>query len=141
MSNWSNPTPGGTKLMSMAPRNAAGTDPTHSHATSPTWVVPRRRWTSAAPGFMNRLTTMSLEIAVSGSMPAKNTSIGVISAPPPIPVRPTMIPTSRPPTISGGSSVIEPWIRPDARAMCQTCVDDTFGIPDRWRYRTMTRAE
>ena len=51
---------------------------------------------------------MSLEIAVRGSTPARNTSIGVISAPPPIPVRPTMMPTSRPPTISGGSSVIEP---------------------------------
>ena len=48
-------------------------------------TVPCRRWTTAPTGFMNRLTTMSLEIAVSGSTPKKNTSIGVMSAPPPMP--------------------------------------------------------
>ena len=31
------------------PPNAAGTEPTHSHFTSPRWTVPRRRWTSDRP--------------------------------------------------------------------------------------------
>ncbi len=57
----------------------------------------------AAPtGFMNRLATRSLETAVSGSTPKKNTSVGVMSAPPPIPVSPTTIPTARPARASAG---------------------------------------
>src|SRR5579862_8676675 len=40
--------------------------------------------------------TRSLETAASGAMPKTSTRIGVISAPPPIPVRPTAKPTIRP---------------------------------------------
>ena len=98
-------TPSGTSEMSHAPMNARGTDPRHSHSTSCLLTVPWRRWTNAPTGFMNRLTTMSLEMAVRGSTPKKNTSIGVMSAPPPMPVSPTMMPTNSPPTTSGRSRV------------------------------------
>ena len=57
-------TSGGICEISHAPANANGTDPTHSQATSFRFTVPCRRWTNAPTGFMNRLTTMSLETAV-----------------------------------------------------------------------------
>ncbi len=54
---------------STAPRNAEGTEPTHSHSTSFRLAVRRTMWTIAPAGFMNRLLTTSLEIAVRGSTP------------------------------------------------------------------------
>src|ERR1017187_5441753 len=47
--------------------------------------------------------TTSLDTAASGGTPKISTSIGVMSAPPPTPVRPTMKPTIRPPTAMGRS--------------------------------------
>ena len=54
--------------------------------------MPRRRWTTEPTGFITALATRSDETAVSGGMLKKSTSTGVISAPPPIPVRPTTMP-------------------------------------------------
>ena len=55
--------------------------------------MPRRRCTAEPTGFITALATRSLETAVSGGTPNSRTSTGVISAPPPIPVSPTTIPT------------------------------------------------
>src|SRR6185295_3846976 len=106
--------------MNQAPMNAAGTEPTTSRRTSPTLTVLARRWTRAPAGFITKLATRSLEMAVSGSAPKKNTSIGVINAPPPMPVRPTTMPTRSPPRASGRSNVM-----PGRGSRG----DDTFGPP------------
>ena len=97
LSTNSRSTSSGTWLISQAPAKAIGTEPTHSHATRRPLMVPCRKCTAAPTGFMNRLATMSLEMAVRGSTPKTKTSIGVMRAPPPMPVSPTMIPTSSPP--------------------------------------------
>src|SRR5487761_109206 len=78
------------------PANAAGTDPTDSHATRPICTVPRRKWTAPPNGFMIADATMSLETAALGVTPNSRMRIGVISAPPPAPVMPTSTPTIRP---------------------------------------------
>ena len=78
------------------PTNAAGTEPTMSQRTRPKLTVPRRRWTPPPTGFMITAATRSLEMAASGWTLNNSTSRGVMSAPPPIPVRPTVNPTSRP---------------------------------------------
>ena len=59
-----------------------------SHFTRPRWTVPRRRCTSEPTGFITALATRSEDTAVSGGTLKKSTSTGVISAPPPMPVRP-----------------------------------------------------
>ncbi len=89
--------------MSSAPENAAGTEPMHSHSTSWRFTVRRRRCTIAPAGFMKRLATTSEETAVSGSTRKTKISMGVMRAPPPMPVRPTTKPTTSPPRISGRS--------------------------------------
>ncbi len=124
---------------SVSPAGDAEPGSTASTASAPPSASSRRSRPSSSSA--SRGTPANASRPAGSGRHATGASIRGLSAPPPIPVRPTMMPTSRPPTISGSSSVIEPWTRPDARAMCQTCVDDTFGIPDRWRYRTMTRAE
>ncbi len=78
--------------MTNTPEKAAGTDPTQSHLTSCQLTVPRRRCTTEPTGFITAAATRSLETAVSGGTPKNSTSIGVINAPPPIPVRPTTMP-------------------------------------------------
>lgn len=80
------------------PQNALGTEPTTSHLTRFQFTVFCRMWTAPPKGFMTADVTMSLETAASGLTPKKNTSIGVMRAPPPIPVRPTTNPTTAPPT-------------------------------------------
>lgn len=83
------------------PANADGTDPTHSHPTRRRLTVPRRRWTRLPTGFITAAATRSLDTAASGLTPKKVTSIGVISAPPPIPVSPTTTATRKePPAIA-----------------------------------------
>ena len=62
-------------------------------------TVPLRRCTAAPSGRMNTAATRSLEIADDGVMPKTRISIGVISAPPPAPVRPTSRPTTALPRI------------------------------------------
>ena len=55
-------------------------------------------------GFMTSDATRSLDTAVSGSTPNTRTSSGVMSAPPPMPVRPTTKPTPSPPSTSPRST-------------------------------------
>ena len=82
-------------LNTKTPANAVGIDPTQSHLTSWRLTVPARRCTREPTGFMTAAATRSLETAVSGGIPKNRTSTGVISAPPPMPVRPTTIPMPR----------------------------------------------
>ncbi len=78
------------------PAKAAGTDPTISQRTRAKLTVPRRRWTPPPTGFMITAATRSLDTAASGWTLNSSTSSGVMSAPPPIPVRPTVNPTNSP---------------------------------------------
>ena len=54
-------------------------------------------------GRMTTAATRSLEMAVAGVTPNSRMSIGVISAPPPAPVRPTRKPTTALPNTMYGS--------------------------------------
>jgi hypothetical protein len=83
-------------LSTSTPAKAAGTDPTISQRTRAKLTVPRRRWTAPPTGFMTMAATRSLEMAARGWTLNTSTSSGVMSAPPPIPVRPTVNPTSSP---------------------------------------------
>jgi hypothetical protein len=83
-------------LSTSTPAKAAGTDPTVSQRTRAKLTLPRRRWTPPPTGFMITAATRSLEMAASGWTLNTSTSSGVMSAPPPIPVRPTVKPTSNP---------------------------------------------
>jgi hypothetical protein len=76
------------------PANAAGIEPTHSHRTSSHRTVRRRTWTPPPTGFITMAATRSEETAVVGLIPKKIRSTGVINAPPPMPVKPTVKPTS-----------------------------------------------
>jgi hypothetical protein len=67
-------------------------------------TVPLRRWTAAPTGRISTAATRSLEIAVDGLTPKIRISIGVISAPPPAPVRPTSRPTIALPMMMYGST-------------------------------------
>ena len=55
--------------------------------------MPRRKCTNDPTGFITAADTRSLETAARGGTPKNRTSIGVINAPPPIPVSPTTTPT------------------------------------------------
>src|SRR6266404_871397 len=90
----------------ITPLKAPGIDPMQSHLTRPRWTVPRRRWTKEPTGFMMALATRSEDTAVSGGTPKKRTSTGVISAPPPMPVRPTTMPMPNAAKARRGSKVI-----------------------------------
>src|SRR5436190_10359678 len=83
-------------LSTNTPAKAAGTDPTTSHLASGQCTVPRRKCTVAPTGFMMSDVRRSLDTAVPGLTPKNSTRIGVMSAPPPMPVRPTVKPTIRP---------------------------------------------
>src|SRR5215217_7045657 len=86
------------------PAKAAGTDPTMSQRTRAKLTVPRRRWTPPPTGFMITAATRSLDTAASGWTLNTSTSNGVMSAPPPIPVRPTVKPTNNPAAATYGST-------------------------------------
>ncbi len=79
-----------------APAMAAGMEPAHNQPTSGQCTAPRRRWTTAPMGLTTAAVTRSVDTATIGSMPSNSTSIGVMSAPPPMPVRPTVKPTMSP---------------------------------------------
>lgn len=64
-------------------------------------TVPARWWTSAPNGFMNTDAARSLPMAAVGFTPNTITMIGVMSAPPPMPVSPTAKPTRAPATTIG----------------------------------------
>ena len=99
--------PGSIRLRSSTPRNADGIDPAISQATSRRFTVPCRQCTAPPTGFMIIAATMSLDTAASGSTWKNSTRIGVIRAPPPMPVRPTTKPTNRPVRMTNGSIMVE----------------------------------
>ena len=70
------------------PGNADGTEPITSHFTRLRLTVPRRRCTAPPTGFITIDATRSLDTAASGWMPNSRIIIGVIRAPPPMPVMP-----------------------------------------------------
>ena len=78
------------------PANAEGTEPAHSHLTMSQLTVPRRAWTLPPTGFITIEATRSLDTAVSGCTWKRSTRMGVIRAPPPMPVSPTVKPTTNP---------------------------------------------
>jgi len=67
--------------------------------------VPRRRWTNDPTGFITAAATSSLDTAASGETPKKRTRIGVIRAPPPMPVSPTTMPMPKEAATRSGSNV------------------------------------
>ncbi len=75
------------------PAKAVGIEPTQSHFTSSHRTVPRRMWTPPPTGFMTIAATRSEDTAVVGLIPKKISRMGVMSAPPPMPVIPTVKPT------------------------------------------------
>ena len=85
------------------PANAIGIDPTHSHFTSGHRTVLRRICTPPPTGFMTMAAIRSEETAAVGLMPKKITRIGVMRAPPPMPVIPTTKPTIAPASTMAGS--------------------------------------
>ena len=85
-----------TLWMMKTPAKAIGIDPMHSHPTSGQRTVRRRMWTPPPIGFITIAATRSDETAAVGLIPKKITRIGVIKAPPPIPVIPTVNPTIAP---------------------------------------------
>ena len=76
------------------PANAMGIEPTHSHRTSSQRTVLRRMCTPPPMGFITIAATRSDDTAVVGLIPKKINRMGVMSAPPPMPVRPTVNPTN-----------------------------------------------
>ena len=78
-------------------------EPVASQRTSPQFTVPRRQCTPPPMGRITIAATTSLETAASGGTPKTSTKMGVISAPPPMPVRPTTKPTNTPATMTSGS--------------------------------------
>src|SRR6266508_4663192 len=65
----------------------------NSHLTSSHLTVFRRMWTPPPTGFMTIAATRSEETAAVGVTPKKIRRMGVMRAPPPMPVRPTVNPT------------------------------------------------
>ncbi len=80
--------------MMKAPANAVGTDPITSHIASFRFGEPSRQWTLAPTDLFTEAATRSFATAAEGFTPRK-ISAGVISAPPPMPVRPTTMPTAK----------------------------------------------
>ena len=77
-----------------APANAVGTDAIISRPASWRFGLPTRQWTVAPTDLLTEAATRSFATATVGLMPRK-ISAGVISAPPPMPVRPTTMPTPK----------------------------------------------
>ncbi len=76
------------------PDAAAGMEPMANQRTSSHRTVLRRMCTPLPIGFMIMAATRSLDTAALGLIPNRSTRIGVMSAPPPMPVSPTVNPTS-----------------------------------------------
>src|SRR3954447_6286458 len=77
-----------------APANAVGTEAQISIRASRRFGLPCRQCTVAPTDLLTDAATRSLATATVGLMPRK-ISAGVIRAPPPIPVRPTTMPTPK----------------------------------------------
>src|SRR6185503_7542301 len=70
--------------------------PAASHRTRGMLTVPRRQWMPPPIGFITTAATRSDDTAARGSTPNPSTRIGVMRAPPPMPVSPTTMPTTNP---------------------------------------------
>src|SRR4051794_37620914 len=110
--SFSTRSPDPSALRMSTPERAAGTEPMHSHLTRRQSIVPRLTWTPPPMGFITSDASRSLETAVVGVMLKSRTRIGVIRAPPPMPVRPTVKPTIRParPSATGELPDAEPCV-------------------------------
>ena len=81
-------------LMMKAPAKAHGTEPMISHIASLRFGEPSRQWTAAPTDLFTEAATRSFATAAVGFTPRKIRA-GVISAPPPMPVRPTTMPMKK----------------------------------------------
>src|SRR3954464_10242435 len=97
------------------PANANGTEPIISNPARRRLGVPRRQWTPAPTDLLMLAATRSLATAAVGLTPRK-ISAGVIRAPPPIPVRPTTIPTPKATTRTDRAAVVKRSL--NAPALC-----------------------
>jgi len=88
---------------STTPAIEPGTLPNASQVAVPRSTVRLRRCRQPPTVLVRAPYAMSVPIATTGCVPMTSSSSGVISDPPPIPVRPTSTPTPRPNTITSGS--------------------------------------
>ena len=102
--------------MSHGPTSAAGTDPTTSQKARGRFGEPCRAWV-AAPAARDTAAAVRSAVTTAEAFPTpRKISAGVISAPPPIPVRPTTMPTKKPAaTMEKKSAVSQPATRPSSR--------------------------
>src|ERR1700755_1900137 len=88
-----------------APANAVGTDAIISSPARRRLGLPTRQWTAAPTDLLTDAATRSFATATVGLMPRK-INAGVISAPPPMPVSPTTIPTPKLTTSTDSALVV-----------------------------------
>src|SRR5581483_6867134 len=108
------------------PRSDIGPEPRNIHRVSRAWTVPSRRCRTAPNDLKIAPWRMSVPTAYVGLNPNRITRIGVISEPPPMPVRPTIAPISRPVRVNcqvtrsqhhaGGDGVVRRLVDQDERA-------------------------
>lgn len=84
--------------------SVAGTLPDAKHVTIRQSPVRFSPWTSVPASLVTEAYSRSVPTAVAGFTPKNNTRIGVISAPPPIPVCPTSGPAKNPESMKRGST-------------------------------------
>src|SRR5258708_32151117 len=82
------------------PARDGGPEPRTSQSVSRPCTVPSRRWRIAPNDLKIAPCTMSVPTANVGLKPKTITRIGVISEPPPIPVKPTIEPIRRPVSVN-----------------------------------------
>src|SRR6478752_4876579 len=87
------------------PANANGTEPMISNPARRRLGEPRRQWTEAPTDLLMLAATRSLATAAVGLTP-RRINAGVISAPPPMPVRPTTMPTPKATTSTERAEVV-----------------------------------
>src|SRR5438093_1369071 len=82
------------------PTSDSGPEPRNIHSVSRACTVPSRRWRIAPKLLKIAPWRMSVPTAYVGLKPKRITRIGVIKEPPPMPVRPTIAPISRPVSVN-----------------------------------------
>src|SRR5216117_2985580 len=82
------------------PASDSGPEPRNIHSVSRACTVPSWRWRIAPKLLKIAPWRMSVPTAYVGLKPKRITRIGVISEPPPMPVRPTIEPISRPVSVN-----------------------------------------
>src|SRR3954453_20880981 len=116
----------------ITPATDAGTLPNASHTDTPMSTVPLRKWRQPPTVLVSAPYAMSVPTATIGWVPMNNSSSGVISDPPPIPVSPMRTPTPRPKTTISGST--------NASGGVQTALDLVGPGPPALAVGTGTRA-